>query len=307
MHWGRDPRDRHIPPCTGADTPPGRRLLLRTVRILLECILLDSYFIYYLPQTKLREGNVFRGVCLFGGLLPSNRNPCGTVPPYPAPPTPSPLSTTSEPQKGTVCIALECFLVTGRNEVLAKVIFLHVCVILFTGGGALDFALIFRGGGAPDFALILGGSFLGGAPDFALIFRGGGLFIGGCSRFCSNFFGGVPPNFRGGYSRFCSNFSGGSFYWGGAPDFALIFWGEGSSKFSGGGSSKFSGGFLQIFLGGGFLQIFGGGVLHRNTVNVRPVRILLKCILVLGVILTLRRKVTHIKELFRFNSDWMDL
>ena len=40
--------------------------------------------------------------------------------------------------------------------------------------------------------------------------------------------------------------------------------GEGSSKFSGWGSSKFS-----------------GGGLHRNTVNVRPVRILLECILVL--------------------------
>ena len=29
---------------------------------------------------------------------------------------------------------LECFLVTGRNEVVAKVIFLHLFVILFTGG-----------------------------------------------------------------------------------------------------------------------------------------------------------------------------
>ena len=35
------PLSRHIPACTGADTPPpppGRWLLLRTVRILLECI-----------------------------------------------------------------------------------------------------------------------------------------------------------------------------------------------------------------------------------------------------------------------------
>ena len=67
MHWGRHPLGIHIPVCTGADTPradisqyalwqtppgqtypsmywgrhppPGRRLLLRTVRILLECIL----------------------------------------------------------------------------------------------------------------------------------------------------------------------------------------------------------------------------------------------------------------------------
>ena len=27
--------------------------------------------------------------------------------------------------------------ITGRNEVVAKVMFLHVCVILFTGGGSL--------------------------------------------------------------------------------------------------------------------------------------------------------------------------
>ena len=72
---------------------------------------------------------------------------------------------------------------TGRKEVLAKVIFLHLSVILFTGGG-------------------------------------------------------VPPNF---------------------------FWGGGSSKFSGGGFCNFS----------------GWGVFNfRNTVNVRPVRILLEGILV---------------------------
>ena len=85
-------------------------------------------------------------------------------------------------------------LFTGRNEVLAKVIFLHLSVILFTGG-ALDFALIFRGG-ALDFALIFGGgcsrfcsNFSGGAPDFALIFRGGGSskFSGGG--------GGFPPEY----------------------------------------------------------------------------------------------------------------
>ena len=33
-----------------------------------------------------------------------------------------------------VGILLECFLVTGRNEVVAKVMFLHVSVILLTGG-----------------------------------------------------------------------------------------------------------------------------------------------------------------------------
>ena len=33
-----------------------------------------------------------------------------------------------------VCILLECILVTGHNEAVAKVIFLHLFVILFTGG-----------------------------------------------------------------------------------------------------------------------------------------------------------------------------
>ena len=83
---------------------------------------------------------------------------------------------------------------TGRNEVLAKVIFSQASVIHSVHGG---------GGSDP---------------------------VGG---------GGVPPNFQG-------------------------------------GSSKFSGGVLQIFFWAGGR----GGVLHRNTVNVRPVRILLECILV---------------------------
>ena len=67
------------------------------------------------------------------------------------------------------------------------------------------------------------------------------------------------------------------------------------------------GGFLQIFGGGGgggvcleggFLQIFaGGGVLPRNTVNVRPVRILLECILVVNKVIRykLRASITHTK------------
>ena len=33
-----------------------------------------------------------------------------------------------------VRILLECIIITGRNEVVAKVIFLHLSVILFTGG-----------------------------------------------------------------------------------------------------------------------------------------------------------------------------
>ena len=38
--------------------------------------------------------------------------------------------------KWAVRILLECFLVTGRDKVVAKVIFLHLSVILFTGGSA---------------------------------------------------------------------------------------------------------------------------------------------------------------------------
>ena len=113
--------------------------------------------------------------------------------------------------------------ITGRNEVLAKVMFLHVSVILLTGGGCLPGGGVSAGGVPPNFL-------------------GGGVCLEG----------GVPPNFRGGSSKF---FGGGCL--------------------PGGGVSA-RGGFLQIFRGGPFF----GGVLPRNTVNVRPVRILLECILV---------------------------
>ena len=96
----------------------------------------------------------------------------------------------------------------------------------------------------------------------------GGVWSGGVLQISGGFLqiflggGGVPPTFWGGFLQIF----GGR----GVPP---NFWGVGgSSNFSGGGgSSKFS---------GGFFQIFGGGGLHRNTVNVRPVRILLECILV---------------------------
>ena len=77
--------------------------------------------------------------------------------------------------------------------------------------------------------------------------------------------GGVVSNFF--FGAGVSNFSGGVV-----------------SNFSGGVVSNFSGGWSPIFLGGlqffGGSPIFRGGVL-RNTVNVRPVRILLECILVI--------------------------
>ena len=72
--------------------------------------------------------------------------------------------------------------------------------------------------------------------------------------------GGVLQIFGGGFLQIGGG--GGVFFWGGSSKFL-----RGSSKFSG-GSSKFS-----------------GGVLPRNTVNVRPVRILLECILVYDLFL----------------------
>ena len=110
-------------------------------------------------------------------------------------------------------ILLTDLIITGRNEVLAKVIILHLSVILLTVG----VSKFFFGGGSPIF---LGGlQFFGGVSNFL---RGSPIFLGGLQIF------------RGGFSN---------------------------------------------FLGG--LQFFGGGVWSRNTVNVRPVRILLECILVL--------------------------
>ena len=124
-----------------------------------------------------------------------------------------------------ICPASEhyCNLFTGRNEVLAKVIFSQASVILFPGGSG-------PGGvsGPGGFLQIFGGE---GSPNFR-----GGL----------QFFGGVPPIFRGG------------------------------------GVSKFSG--VSNFLG---VSKFSGGVpRHWNMVNVRPVRILLECILVGSNLLT---------------------
>ena len=75
----------------------------------------------------------------------------------------------------------------------------------------------------------------------------GGVWSRGVSNFSGGGFlqisGGVPPNFRGGSSKFPG----------------------GSPNFRGGGGSNFSG---------------GGKRLLQNTVNVRPVLILLECILV---------------------------
>ena len=121
-------------------------------------------------------------------------------------------------------------------------------------------------------------------------FGQGNIFTAVCHSFCSH--GGrrvSDPNFRGGavWSKFsgggvCSNFSGrgqtAPNFRGGGMEGGLL------QIFRGGGvCSNFSGGVVSApNFRGGLLQFFGGGVCSnfRNTVNVRPVRILLECILV---------------------------
>ena len=75
----------------------------------------------------------------------------------------------------------------------------------------------------------------------------------------------AAPIFRGGA---CSNFSGGCGGWG-------VFFG--GYFFGGGACSNFSGG---VFFRGVFFRGGGACSIFRNTVTVRPVRILLECILV---------------------------
>ena len=94
-------------------------------------------------------------------------------------------------------------------------------------------------------------------------FGQGNVFTGICDSVhrggqgLQTFGGGLPPNFRGGSSKF---------FLGGFPPNLGV-------------PPNFRGGFLQIF-GGEVPPNFRGGCLHQNTVNVRPVRILLECILV---------------------------
>ena len=74
---------------------------------------------------------------------------------------------------------VKIIVITGRNEVLAKVIILHLSVILFTGGGCLL-------------------QILGGEGCLLQIFGGGGV--------CSKFSRGVSaPNFQG-WGGVVSNF-----------------------------------------------------------------------------------------------------
>ena len=120
---------------------------------------------------------------------------------------------------------LVCALITGRNEVLDKVIFFTTVCHSFCSQGvgmypSMPCRSVLGGGGV--YPSMPCKSVLGGPP----------IFFGGVSNLgVSNFLGGLPI-FQGGVLQF--------------------FWGEGA----------------------------GGSPIFRDTVNVRPVRILLECILV---------------------------
>ena len=108
--------------------------------------------IWYWPSaTKLRRLYFHRHVCPQGRGLPQcmlgyhplwadtlpgadsppgSRHPPGADPPWSRHPPPQERQLLLQ----MVCILLECILVTGQNQVLAKVIFLHLSVILLTGG-----------------------------------------------------------------------------------------------------------------------------------------------------------------------------
>ena len=100
----------------------------------------------YRPQQSCGQGNIFTPVCHSvhrGGLPqcmlgypPGSRPPGIRHPPGSDTPPGSRLQHTVYERPGR--ILLECFLVTGHNKVVAKVIFLHLFVILFTGGVCLS-------------------------------------------------------------------------------------------------------------------------------------------------------------------------
>ena len=115
-----------------------------------------------------------------------NPSPGQTSPRTDIPQADTPLGQTSP----ETALTRAFLLVTGRNEVLAKVMFLQASVILSTGGGGRVSKL--SGGASSKFS----GGFL------QIFFGGFPPNLGGSSKFS----GGVPPNFRG---RGSSKFSGG--------------------------------------------------------------------------------------------------
>ena len=170
--------------------------------------------IFTVRKRKLRKFNVLTPVCPSfcsrggGGEVctPSSRQtPPGQTPPWAD--TPRQTATAAG---GTHPTGMHsCFrfifqiycLITGRNEVLAKVIFSQACVCP-QGGCLVPGGCLFWGGSSKCFG---GGVFLGG---FLQIFRGGVFFGGGSS----NFLGGSSKFSGVGSSKF---FLGGVFLWGG--------------------------------------------------------------------------------------------
>ena len=77
---------------------------------------------------------LFKGGCLYPSMY-WGRHPLADTPlwkdtsPWQTPPYPQ------WPLQWTVCTLMECILVTGCNEVVAKVIFLHVCHSFCSQGG----------------------------------------------------------------------------------------------------------------------------------------------------------------------------
>ena len=118
--------------------------------------------------------------------------------------------------KRAVNIRLKFLLVTGRNEVLAKVIFSQASVCpqggSFFGGGGGSSKFLGGGGVPPNFwrgvLQIFGGVFFGGFLQ---------IFGGVSSKFSGRSFWGVPPNFLGGglFGGVPPNFLGGGSFLGG--------------------------------------------------------------------------------------------
>ena len=114
---------------------------------------LKTHIKFYLPPTKLQDGNLFSLVC--PSFCPGAGESHVTIThdaldlTIQGPPPPTDLTGQGPSRhvhklvhyeahtvcKWAVSILLECFLVTVRNSSCGKVMFLHLSVILFTGGG----------------------------------------------------------------------------------------------------------------------------------------------------------------------------
>ena len=133
----------------------------------------------------------YSGLCFSSLMTTLGSNPfSGFIPVYGPLSTASGFTPAASPERAKVdiklgaCKALSA-IITGRNEVVAKVMFLLVSVILYTGGGAIPACI--AGG-------LQGVSAPGGvsAPPLGVCSREGGLLPGGvCSRGGCLLLGGV--------------------------------------------------------------------------------------------------------------------